>query len=144
MLRNALEVRADFVIPDAELEERASRSRGPGGQNVNKVSTRVTLRFDLRRSAAVPESLRARLLQKLASRLTDAGELLVQVDETRSQVRNRELARERLVELLRRALAKPRPRVATRPTRASRARQRVAKQRQSERKRSRRERGDID
>jgi ribosome-associated protein len=144
MSRDALEVRPGFLIPDSELLESASRSRGPGGQNVNKVSTRVTLRFAPGSSAAVPEALRARLLKNLAARLTDAGELVIQVDETRSQSRNRALARERLAALLRGALARPRPRIATRPTRASRTRRLAAKQRQSARKRSRRERGEPD
>jgi ribosome-associated protein len=133
-----LVVRRGLVIPEDELHVEFSRSGGPGGQNVNKVATRVTLRWGLAASRAVGEAQRERLQRRLAARLTRAGELLVHVDESRSQARNREIARRRLAETVRRALAEPRVRRATRPTKASRERRLAGKQRRSKVKRQRR------
>jgi ribosome-associated protein len=117
-----LRVRADLVIPAAELEEAASRSGGPGGQHVNKTSTRVSLRWNVIQSSALSDAQRRRLCSQLESRLTRAGDLVVHAAGTRSQSRNRELARERLVELVVAALARRKPRRPTRPTRASKTR----------------------
>lgn len=134
-----LEVRSDLVIPAGELRETASRSGGPGGQHVNKTSTRVTLRWSVAESACLDAAQRRRLTRRLAGRLTRAGELVVHARRHRSRARNRELARERLAELVREGLARPRRRVATRPTRAARARRIETKRRRGSLKRTRRE-----
>jgi ribosome-associated protein len=134
-----LEVRPGLVIPAGEIEESASRSGGPGGQHVNKTSTRVTLRWNVAASRCLDANLRRRLERRLAARLTRSGDLLVHARRHRSRARNRELARQRLAELVREALATRRSRVATRPTRASRQRHREAKRRRGALKRSRRE-----
>lgn len=136
---NDLEVRPGLVIPAAELRETASRSGGPGGQHVNKTSTRVTLRWNVAESACLGAEQRRRLARRLGARLTRAGELVVHARRHRSRARNRELARERLAELVREGLARPRRRVATRPTRTSRARRIEGKRRRGALKRTRRE-----
>jgi ribosome-associated protein len=130
-------VRRDLVIPGAELRESASRAGGPGGQNVDKTSTRVTLRWCVTESAALTATQRARLLRRLASRLTRRGELIVHARRFRSRPRNRQLARERIGELVREALAVRRPRVATRASRAARARTLAEKRRRAAVKRQR-------
>ena len=132
-----LVVRADLVLPADELAFEVSRSGGPGGQNVNKVATRVTLRWSVAASRVLDEGRRARLLETLASRLTRAGELVIHCDETRSQAQNREAARLRLAELLRGALHVRKKRRASKPTRASRERRHVGKRKRSEVKRLR-------
>jgi len=111
-------VRGSVVVPDAELEWRFSRSSGPGGQHVNTSDTQVELRYDLAASAALPEVWKQRALERLAGRLVD-GVLVVRASEHRSQWRNREAAAVRLGALLSEAAAPPpRPRRATRPSRA--------------------------
>ena len=132
-----LRVRPGLVIPAGELRESATRSRGPGGQNVNKTSTRVTLRWNVRESGCLSASQRARLLDRLGSRLTRTGDLVVHCDRTRSQARNREHARERLVEIVLGGLATKRPRRPTKPTGASRKRRVEAKVRRGAVKRGR-------
>ena len=107
-------------IPDAELEFVASRSGGPGGQNVNKVSTRVTLRFDIERSVAFNPEQRKRIRAKLSSRISKDGVLQVSSQRTRSQDLNREDVVVRFAELLREALHEEKPRVKTKATRGSR------------------------
>ena len=126
-----LVVAPHLAIPDAELSERFVRAGGPGGQNVNKVSTAVELRFDVRASAVLPEPVRARLLARRDRRLTDEGVLVISAQRFRTQERNREDARERLLELIRAALVVPRKRVATKPTRASKERRLGAKKRRA-------------
>ncbi len=133
-----LEVQPGLVIPGAELREAASRSGGPGGQHVNKTSTRVTLRWNPGESSCLSAAQRARLRRKLGPRLTRSGDVVVHARRHRSRARNRALARERLAELVRDALATPRARVATRPSRASRERRLEAKRRRSALKRLRR------
>jgi ribosome-associated protein len=132
-----LDVRPDLRIPADELHESASRSSGPGGQHVNKTETRVTLRWNVRDSRALREEQRARLLARLSGRLTRRGHLVVHAQRTRSRAQNRELARQRLAELVRDALHAPAARVATRASRAQRERRLEAKRRRSAIKRAR-------
>jgi len=138
----ALVVTRAFVVPDDELGERFSRSSGPGGQGVNTTDSRVELSFDVARSPAVPEHLRARLLARLEGRLVD-GVLTVAASEHRGQLANRKAARERLAQLLREAAAAPPPqRRPTKPTRGSRERRLAGKKRRGEVKRGRTGRDD--
>jgi ribosome-associated protein len=132
-----LEIRRGLIVPGGEIREAASRAGGPGGQHVNKASTRVTLRWNVRRSAALDERQRARVLERLAPRLTRSGDLVVHADSARSRTRNREAARARLAELVADALRVSRRRVATRPSRAARARRVEEKRQRSGIKRTR-------
>jgi ribosome-associated protein len=132
-----LHVRGSVVIPEAELDWRFSRSSGPGGQSVNTSDSRVELRFDVAGSAALSPTLRERALERLGDRLVD-GVLAVTASEQRSQYQNRLAAERKLVDLMSAAVAPPpRPRVATRPSRAARARRVDAKKRRGETKRLR-------
>ena len=117
-----LEITPHLAIPDSELVERFVRSAGPGGQNVNKVATAVELRFDIAGSPSLPEPLRARLLARRDRRITDEGVFVISAQRFRTQERNREDARERLAAFIAAGLSVPKPRVATRPTRASKER----------------------
>ena len=127
----------NLAIPDDEVIFATSRSGGPGGQNVNKLETRVTLRFDLAGSGALSEDQKARLRERLATRITRAGVLQVTSQRHRSQGANREAAVERFAELLRENLREETPRRKTRPSRAAKVRRLDAKRRQSQRKRER-------
>jgi ribosome-associated protein len=136
----ALRVNARVVVPESELSWRFSRSSGPGGQGVNTTDSRAELSFDVARSPSLPEPLRARALERLSGRLAD-GVVTVTASEQRSQLQNREEAERKLAQLLREALAPPpRPRRATRPTRAAKERRLKVKRQRSELKRSRRSR----
>ncbi len=116
-------------IPAEELTFEFLRSSGPGGQNVNKVETAVELRFEAARSPSLPDPVKARLRRLAGRRWTQDGAIVIRAEETRSQARNREIARERLAELVRAALVAPRRRIATRPTLASQRRRVEAKTR---------------
>lgn len=124
-------------IPESELEERFIRSPGPGGQNVNKLATAVQLSFDVARSPSLPEDVRARLMRLAGRRLDGSGVLTIEAHRFRARERNREDARERLTELLCRAAHRPKPRVATQPTRASKERRLQSKRARSATKRLR-------
>jgi ribosome-associated protein len=127
-----LRITRDLTIPLEEIELRASRSSGPGGQHANVTASRIEAVFDIRASASLSEAQRARLLARFGPRVTAVAQ------DARSQLRNRELALERLRERLARALHTPRARHATKPTRASKERRLESKRKLAQRKRDRR------
>lgn len=122
-----LRITDTLALQDWELTESFMRASGPGGQNVNKVSSAVELQFEAARSPALTAPVKARLQRLAGRRWTQEGAIVLQCDETRSQARNRELVRERLAELIARALVAPKRRVATKPTKGSIRRRLAAK-----------------
>jgi ribosome-associated protein len=127
-----------IVIPDHELEFQASRAGGPGGQHVNKTATRIEVRWNVRLSHAIDEEQRQRLLTRLASRLDGDGRLRVVAADTRSQLRNREAARERLTALVGKALVRPNQRRKTKTPAAERQKRLETKRRRGQLKATRR------
>ncbi|MEG3792578.1 alternative ribosome rescue aminoacyl-tRNA hydrolase ArfB [Lysobacter sp. CCNWLW3] len=127
----------EITIPEQELVERFVRSTGPGGQNVNKVATAVELRFDVAQSPSLPEPVRERLLAKRDRRVTGDGVLVISAQRFRTQERNRDDARARLAAFIESGLHAPKPRIATRPSRASKERRLGAKRERSTVKRGR-------
>ena len=127
-----LRITDKITLEDWEISEAFTRSQGPGGQNVNKVSSAVELRFEAERSPNLPAPVKARLRRLAGQRWTSDGAVLLRVEETRSQARNREIAKERLAELIRKALETPKRRVPTRPTLGSKKRRLAAKARRGE------------
>ncbi|MEY4930764.1 MAG: hypothetical protein RI909_1488 [Bacteroidota bacterium] len=129
---------ANHIITSAELipelEFSTSRSSGPGGQNVNKVSTKVFIRWNLLHSTLITDEQKMVLLNKLSSQLTREGELIINSQESRSQLQNKELALEKLDVLLRKALTKPKARRATKPTKSSKVKRVDNKKRHAEKK----------
>jgi ribosome-associated protein len=133
---------SSYVVPEAELEVRATRAGGPGGQHVNKASTRIEAVWDVRASPSLSDERRSRLLTQLEARLDSRGRLRVVSDASRSQRRNLETAVSRLREIVQQALVVPKIRKATRPTRASAERRLDAKRRRARQKRERSHPGD--
>ncbi|MBD0427171.1 alternative ribosome rescue aminoacyl-tRNA hydrolase ArfB [Aquisalinus flavus] len=137
----ALQVSRNIVIDDKWLEEAFIRASGPGGQNVNKVSSAVQLRFDLENCDAIPADVKARARRIAGSRLTKDGHILIEAQQFRRQEANREDARKRLVDLLKKALVQPKPRRKTAPSRAQKAKRLDAKKRRGDIKKNR---GQVD
>jgi ribosome-associated protein len=139
-----LQVSPGVTIDDSELEERFVRSSGPGGQNVNKVSTAVQLRFNVAASPSIPDDVKQRLIALAGSRMTTDGVLVIEARRFRTQAGNRDDARERLIELIREAMVKPKRRRKTRPSKASLQKRLDTKRRRSDTKHRRRDVRDDD
>ena len=127
-----MRITPDIEIADWELTEQFVRSSGPGGQNVNKVNTAVELRFEAERSPNLPDPVKRRLRRLAGRRWTKDGALIIQVSEERSQARNRDIARERLADLVRRATIVPKPRLKTRVSLSQKRKRLDAKKRRGE------------
>ena len=132
-----LYITPNISIDDREIREEFVRSSGPGGQNVNKVATAVKLRFDVLRSPSLPEGVRKRLIHLAGRKMNRKGELIIDARRFRTQEMNRKDAMDRLIELVRKAVQKPKPRFKTKPTLASRERRIEGKHKRSEVKQGR-------
>jgi ribosome-associated protein len=132
-----IRISPDITIADSELAEQFVRASGPGGQNVNKVSTAVQLRFNVYASPSLTWDVRARLIKIAGTRINAEGELIVTAQRFRTQAQNRADARERLAEIVRSALHAPKPRRKTKPSAGAKRRRVESKQRQAELKRTR-------
>jgi ribosome-associated protein len=124
-------------VPESELEYRFVRSSGPGGQHVNKSSTKVQLRWNVRKSGALPDAVKSRFFKLYANRINDEGELVMESDESRSQHANKETVARKLHDMVRKAATPPKPRKRTKPSRAAIARRRREREHQSAKKSSR-------
>ena len=132
-----LRISKNIAIEDAALEEKFIRASGPGGQNVNKVASAVQLRFDLEASEVIPPDVKARARRIAGSRLTKEGVIVITADSHRRQDANREDARHRLADILRRALTPPKTRTKTKPSRTQKAKRMDAKKRRGDIKKTR-------
>ncbi len=139
-----IQVTDTIAIDESELDESFVRSSGPGGQNVNKLSTAVQLRFDVRRSLSLPNDVAIRLMKLGGSRVTKEGVLVIIAQSHRTQERNRADARDRLIALIREAAERPVPRRATKPTKASKRERLEGKKRRSGIKKMRQSRPSFD
>ena len=133
-----IQVTDEICIDESEIHFDFIRASGPGGQNVNKVSSAVQLRFDVKNSPSLPAELRGRLIRLAGKRITTGGELVLQARQFRTQEQNRQAALERLIHLVRQAAEKPKARLRTQPSLASKMRRLESKRRRSEIKRGRR------
>jgi ribosome-associated protein len=134
-----IKITPSFEIDEKEIEVAFVRSPGPGGQNVNKVSSAVQLRFNVQGSPSLPEEVKKRLVRLAGKRMTSNGILIIEARQYRSQEQNRQAAQERLTRLIRQALEPPKPRHKTRPTHASVTRRLESKRKRGEIKRLRRD-----
>ena len=143
-MNEEIRINKKVVIPAHEIHYRFSRSSGPGGQNVNKLSTKVSLIFDLGHSSAIDEETKNRLRQKLATSIDSAGRITVTSQESRSQYENRLIALEKFVELLGKALTIPKIRRETRPTKSSATKRLVGKNKRGMQKKLRGKKIDLE